>query len=57
MLPAYINRQAQPSVLLAEDPRFIEVADYLRNVTAEASLKGTFDVREGELQIQGLESG
>jgi poly-gamma-glutamate capsule biosynthesis protein CapA/YwtB (metallophosphatase superfamily) len=57
VLPAYINREAQPRVLGAEDPLFGEVAAYLASVTAQAGLNGTFEIHGGELHIQGLESG
>jgi poly-gamma-glutamate synthesis protein (capsule biosynthesis protein) len=47
LLPAYVNRQSQPEILKASDPRFEEVATYLEEVTRAAQLNGTF-TREGD---------
>ena len=41
-LPLYIDRDAVPRVVTARDPRFTEVLDYMRAVTAEAGLNGRF---------------
>jgi len=38
VLPAYINRQAQPRLLKAHEPEFSEVADYLLAVSKQAQL-------------------
>ena len=38
VLPAYINRQAQPRLLEAHEPEFNEVADYLLAVSRQAHL-------------------
>jgi poly-gamma-glutamate synthesis protein (capsule biosynthesis protein) len=51
LLPAYVNRQSQPEILKATDPRFVEVADYLRETTAEAQLNGRFEQQGDELII------
>jgi len=47
-LPVFIDRDAIPRVVQARDPRFNEVLDYLRTVTAEADLNGQFE-RRGDL--------
>ncbi len=38
-LPAYINRNAQPEILGAADPRFGEVVQYLERISAQAGLR------------------
>jgi hypothetical protein len=40
--PAFINSNAQPETLGADDPRFGKVTDYLRWCTAEARLNAAF---------------
>lgn len=40
MLPAYINRSAQPRLLAPADPLFAQVADYLGQVCRAAGLNG-----------------
>ena len=42
-LPVFIDRDAVPRVVEARDPRFGEVLEYLRAVTAEAGLNGRFE--------------
>jgi poly-gamma-glutamate capsule biosynthesis protein CapA/YwtB (metallophosphatase superfamily) len=39
-LPVFIDRDAVPRVVTARDPRFAEVLDYVRAVSAEAALNG-----------------
>jgi poly-gamma-glutamate capsule biosynthesis protein CapA/YwtB (metallophosphatase superfamily) len=51
LLPAYVNKQSQPEILKASDPRFAEVTEYLREMTAEANLNGRFDQQGDELVI------
>jgi poly-gamma-glutamate capsule biosynthesis protein CapA/YwtB (metallophosphatase superfamily) len=41
LLPVFIDRDAVPRVVTARDPRFAEVLDYLRAVSAEAGLNGS----------------
>jgi len=57
VLPAFINRNAQPRLLHADDPLFGDVAGYLAQVTAQARLNGAFTLDDGELRIGGIESG
>jgi poly-gamma-glutamate capsule biosynthesis protein CapA/YwtB (metallophosphatase superfamily) len=52
LLPTYVNRQSQPEILTADDPRFAEVADYLEEITASQALTARY-VRDGnELIIE-----
>jgi poly-gamma-glutamate synthesis protein (capsule biosynthesis protein) len=51
LLPAYVNRQSQPTILQAADPLFAEVTEYLREMTAEAGLNGRYDQQGDELVI------
>ncbi len=53
LLPAYINRNAQPQVVRPEDPRFGEIADYFLQINAAAELNGSFHIREHELHVIG----
>lgn len=50
-LPVYIDRDAVPRVVTAQDPRFNEVLDYVRAVTAEAGLNGRFEVDGATVRI------
>jgi hypothetical protein len=47
LVPAYVNKQSQPEMLKATDPRFNEVVEYLEEITRMANLNGTFR-REGD---------
>jgi poly-gamma-glutamate capsule biosynthesis protein CapA/YwtB (metallophosphatase superfamily) len=47
LLPAYVNRQSQPELLNAGDPRFSEVASYLEAITRDQNLTARFE-REGD---------
>jgi poly-gamma-glutamate synthesis protein (capsule biosynthesis protein) len=49
LLPVFIERDAVPRLPTAADPRFNEVLDYLRAVTAEAGLNGRYEVRDGRV--------
>lgn len=51
LLPVYINRQSQPQILRADDPRFAEVSRYLQDMTVAAQLNGAFEQRGDELVI------
>jgi poly-gamma-glutamate capsule biosynthesis protein CapA/YwtB (metallophosphatase superfamily) len=42
MLPAYINRQAQPRLLKPNEPEFDQVLTYMRDVSREAGLNVRF---------------
>jgi len=44
-LPAFINRDAQPEILKADDVRFGQVVDYLRWATEAAGLNARFQPR------------
>jgi poly-gamma-glutamate capsule biosynthesis protein CapA/YwtB (metallophosphatase superfamily) len=56
LLPAYINRQAQPRLLTPEDPLFGEVSDYLAGITRQADLNGAFELDGDELRVTGIDS-
>lgn len=47
LLPVFIDRDAVPRVVTARDPRFGEVLDYLRAVSAEAGLNASL-VADGD---------
>jgi poly-gamma-glutamate synthesis protein (capsule biosynthesis protein) len=47
LIPTYVNRQSQPEMLKASDPRFNEVVQYLEEMTLAANLNGTFR-RDGD---------
>jgi poly-gamma-glutamate capsule biosynthesis protein CapA/YwtB (metallophosphatase superfamily) len=51
LLPAYVNRQSQPEILSARDPRFAEVADYLDAITRDQGLSARFERQGDELVI------
>ncbi|MEO6339769.1 MAG: CapA family protein [Caulobacteraceae bacterium] len=50
-LPAYINRDAQPEILKASDPRFDQVVTYLRQISAAADLSTTYTVDGDEVRM------
>jgi len=47
LLPTYVNRQSQPEILRARDPRFTAVVKYLEEMTRAANLNGEFK-RDGD---------
>ncbi len=51
LIPAYVNRQSQPEMLVASDPRFAEVVDYLEGVTQMAGLNATYQRDGNEVVI------
>jgi poly-gamma-glutamate synthesis protein (capsule biosynthesis protein) len=51
-IPLYIDRDAVPRPLAVGDPRFGEVVDYLRAVTAEAGLNGRYTVRGRHVVVE-----
>jgi hypothetical protein len=52
LLPTYVNRQSQPEILRADDPRFAEVKQYLEAMTAEAKLNGRYSIVGDELVLE-----
>ncbi|HVY35440.1 MAG TPA: CapA family protein [Caulobacteraceae bacterium] len=52
VLPAYINRNAQPEILKSGDPRFSEVVGYLGSVTQSQALNARYIPLGDEVQIQ-----
>jgi poly-gamma-glutamate synthesis protein (capsule biosynthesis protein) len=51
-LPTFINRQAQPEILKASDPRFAEVTDYVRDMGRAAGLDTRFEVVGDEVRVR-----
>lgn len=51
VLPVWIDRDAVPRVVRAEDPRFGHIAKYLGDVTDEAELNGRFTQRDDRLVV------
>lgn len=49
--PAFINRNAQPEPLRANDERFARIVEYMRWCTAEAGLNARFAVRGDLVQV------
>lgn len=54
--PVFIDRDAVPRVLVQKDPRFGEVVDYLRAVTAEAGLDGSYVTEADRVRIANANS-
>jgi len=50
-LPVHINKESQPEFLTASDPRFTQIADYLRTCTQNQGLNGSFTVADDQLEI------
>ncbi|HXC60478.1 MAG TPA: CapA family protein [Steroidobacteraceae bacterium] len=50
-VPVYIDRDAVPRAVPPQDPRHGEVVEYLRAVTAEAGLNGTFATAGSHVRI------
>jgi poly-gamma-glutamate synthesis protein (capsule biosynthesis protein) len=50
-LPAYINKQSQPEVLLAGDQRFGEVLGYLEEVSGDQGLETSYTVQGDEVMV------
>ena len=53
LLPACINRNAQPQVVRPEDPRFGEIASYLDEINEVAELNGKIRMEGRELHVIG----
>lgn len=51
LVPLWIDRDAVPRVLRADDPRFDQVRDYLSAVSGEAHLNATFTPRDDRLVV------
>jgi poly-gamma-glutamate capsule biosynthesis protein CapA/YwtB (metallophosphatase superfamily) len=51
VLPAYINRQAQPRLLGREEPEFEQVLQYLRDISRQAHLRTEFVESGNEIDI------
>jgi poly-gamma-glutamate capsule biosynthesis protein CapA/YwtB (metallophosphatase superfamily) len=56
LLPAYIDRQSRPEILMATDPRFAEVADYLDAITRDQGLSARYVRRGDELLVMECET-
>jgi poly-gamma-glutamate capsule biosynthesis protein CapA/YwtB (metallophosphatase superfamily) len=53
LIPACINRNAQPQVVRPEDPRFGEIASYLDEINEVAELNGKTRIEGRELHVIG----
>lgn len=51
LLPAFIDRTADPQILAASDPRFSEVLDYLREITTDQKLSASFRIEGDEVMV------
>ncbi|WP_250452523.1 CapA family protein [Caballeronia sp. ATUFL_M2_KS44] len=51
VLPVFISTHSRPSFLVAADPRFHQVMDYLKRANAFAGFDVTFEVQEGRLRL------
>jgi poly-gamma-glutamate capsule biosynthesis protein CapA/YwtB (metallophosphatase superfamily) len=47
LLPTYVDRQSQPEILKASDPRFDDVVQYLDQITRDQNLNAAY-VRDGD---------
>jgi poly-gamma-glutamate capsule biosynthesis protein CapA/YwtB (metallophosphatase superfamily) len=52
MLPAYINRQAQPRLVKPDEPEFSQVLTYMRDVSREQGLGVRFVLQNHECVIE-----
>ena len=50
-LPTLINKQSQPKVLSADDPRFQEVVDYIEAITQDQALGARFTIQGNEVLV------
>jgi len=50
-LPAYINKQSQPEILVSADPRFVEVARYVEEITRDQGLKTAYTIEGDEVVV------
>lgn len=53
-VPLWIGRDALPQPLLPGDSRFGDVVDYMRAVTGEAGLNGSYEVAAGQAHVNAL---
>jgi poly-gamma-glutamate synthesis protein (capsule biosynthesis protein) len=51
ILPAFINRHAQPRILRTDEPEFQQVVEYLRDISRQADLPVVFTQSSGEILI------
>jgi len=51
ILPAFINRYAQPRIVRTDEPEFQQVVEYLREVSRQANLPVVFTQSSGEVII------
>jgi poly-gamma-glutamate synthesis protein (capsule biosynthesis protein) len=52
-MPVYINKRSQPEVLVSSDRRFIEVAQYVEDITRDQGLNTRFKIEGNDVVIQG----
>lgn len=51
LLPAFVNRNAQPEILTRDDPRFDQVVDYLQRMSDQVGLGVRFEAVGNEVQV------
>lgn len=56
-IPAWINDQAQPAPLPPSDPRFDDVVDYMRAISAQAALATRYDPTGDHVAIDLTQGG
>jgi poly-gamma-glutamate capsule biosynthesis protein CapA/YwtB (metallophosphatase superfamily) len=56
-LPVYINKQSQPEVLVSSDPRFVEVVQYVEEITSDQGLATGYIIDGDEVVIDAGSDG
>ena len=56
-LPCYINRQAQPELVRPDDPRFAQIVDYMRRISAEQGLPVHYEVVGDRVLVEAVPQG
>lgn len=50
-LPAYINKQSQPEILVSADPRFVQVARYVEEISRDQGLQTAYTIEGDEVVV------
>jgi len=50
-LPVYINKQSQPEVLVSRDPHFVEIVQYVEEITSDQGLSTGYAIEGDEVVI------
>ena len=51
LLPVCVNKQSQPEVLISSDPRFVEVTQYVEEITRDQGLGTGYTIEGDEVVI------